>query len=113
PEFARQIEDEVRRGHEADLDIRLISHAEARRLAPFLDPEAAQAIWYTPTDLYLEPGDLPRAYTRAAERLGAAGVPDAPVTAVGTRDGAIERVVTDRGEIRTPVVVDAAGAWTR
>jgi glycine/D-amino acid oxidase-like deaminating enzyme len=113
PEFARQIEDEVRRGRELGLDIRLISHAEARRMAPFLEPEAAQAIWYTASDLYLEPGDLPRAYARAAERLGATVLPDTPVTAIGTRDGAVERVVTDRGEIRTPVVVDAAGAWTR
>jgi 4-methylaminobutanoate oxidase (formaldehyde-forming) len=35
------------------------------------------------------------------------------VIGIGSRDGAIERVVTETGEIRTPVVVDSAGAWTR
>jgi glycine/D-amino acid oxidase-like deaminating enzyme len=35
------------------------------------------------------------------------------VIGIATRDGAIERVVTDRGDIRTTVAVDAAGAWTR
>jgi glycine/D-amino acid oxidase-like deaminating enzyme len=30
---------------------------------------------------------------------------------VVVREGKVNRVVTDRGEIRTPVVVDAAGAW--
>jgi 4-methylaminobutanoate oxidase (formaldehyde-forming) len=63
--------------------------------------------------LYLEPGDLPRAYVRAAASLGATILPHTSVTAIGTRDGAVERVLTDQGEIRTPVVVDAAGAWTR
>src|SRR5262249_48197852 len=43
--------------------------------------------------------------------LGASVQAHTAVTAVGTRNGAIERVVTERGEIETPVVVDAAGAW--
>ncbi len=113
PDFAAQIHDEVRRGKEAGLDIELISKDEAHRLAPWLVPDRAEAIWYTRSDLYLEPGDLPRAYARAAQRLGAAVLSETAVTAIGTRDGAVERVVTERGEIRTPLVVDSAGAWTR
>jgi glycine/D-amino acid oxidase-like deaminating enzyme len=113
PEFAEQIHEEVERGQAIGLDVELISHAEAERRAPFLRAGAAQAVWFNASDLYLEPGDLPRAYVSAAERLGATILPFTPVTALGTRDGAIERVITDQGEIRTPVVVDAAGAWTR
>lgn len=113
PEFAEQIHEEVERGQAIGLDVELVSPAEAERRAPFLRAGAAQAVWFNASDLYLEPGDLPRAYVRAAERLGATILPFTPVTALGTRDGAIERVVTDQGEIRTPVVVDAAGAWTR
>jgi glycine/D-amino acid oxidase-like deaminating enzyme len=40
-------------------------------------------------------------------------VPNTPVTGVRTRDGAVEAVITDEGEISTPIVVDAAGAWAR
>src|SRR5207249_9480250 len=40
-------------------------------------------------------------------------LPHTPVTAIRTRDGAIEGVLTDQGEIGAPVVVDAAGAWAR
>jgi glycine/D-amino acid oxidase-like deaminating enzyme len=94
------------------LDIQLISPAEARRLAPWMVADAAEAIWYTSTDLFLEPGDLPRAYARAAESLGATVLAETPVTAIGTRNGAVERVVTPHGEIRTAAIVDAAGAWT-
>jgi glycine/D-amino acid oxidase-like deaminating enzyme len=111
-QFAEQIRGEVSRGQALGLDIRLISAAEARRLAPWVVADAAEAIWYTSTDLFLEPGDLPRAYARAAESLGASVVPETPVTAIGTRNGAVERVVTPRGEIRTAAIVDAAGAWT-
>jgi glycine/D-amino acid oxidase-like deaminating enzyme len=113
PEYAAQIRDDVRRGQALGLDIEEISPTDARQLAPFLDPTGALALWYTRSDLYLEPGDLLRAYARAAERFGVTLEPNTPVTAIGTRDGAIERVVTPRDEIRTPVVVDAAGAWTR
>jgi glycine/D-amino acid oxidase-like deaminating enzyme len=113
PEFAEQIHDEVQRGQGAGLDIDTLSPREAQRLAPFLHADAALALWYTASDLYLEPGDLPRAYARAAQGLGATVLPHTPATAIGTRDGTVERVVTDNGDIATPVVVDAAGAWAR
>ncbi len=112
-EFANQIADEVQRGQAVGLDIEAITPADAHRLAPFLVADEARALWYTRSDLYLEPRDLPLAYARAAETLGAQVLPRTAVTAIGTRDGAIERVVTSEGEIQTPVVVDAAGAWTR
>jgi glycine/D-amino acid oxidase-like deaminating enzyme len=35
----------------------------------------------------------------------------ATVIDVVVREGKVDRVVTDRGEIRAPVVIDAAGAW--
>jgi 4-methylaminobutanoate oxidase (formaldehyde-forming) len=113
PEFANQIQDEVARGQAIGLDVQTVSSAEAHRLAPFVQAEAAVALWFCATDLYLEPGDLPRAYMRAAERLGATILPQTPAAAIGTRQGAVERVVTEHGDIETPVVVDAAGAWAR
>jgi 4-methylaminobutanoate oxidase (formaldehyde-forming) len=111
--FAQQIREEVHRGQAVGLDLRHITSEEAAQLAPFLRAGSAEAAWYNPSDLYLEPIDLPRAYVRAAEKLGATILEHTPVTALGTRGGAIDRVVTDRGEIRTAVAVDAAGAWTR
>ncbi|MFN8489484.1 MAG: FAD-dependent oxidoreductase [Caldilineaceae bacterium] len=111
--FAAQIQDEVQRGQAQGLEIALISKQAAQRLAPFLQPERALAIWYTATDLYLEPGDLPRAYVRAAQKLGATVLSHTPATAIGTRNGRVEAVVTPQGTIETPAVIDTAGAWTR
>ncbi len=111
PEYAEQVREEVRRGRQRGIDIELVDKAEARRRAPYANPERALAMWWTGSDVYLEPGDLPRAYVRAAERLGAAVEPSTTVTDIVIRNGAVERVITDRGEIRTPVVLNAAGAW--
>ena len=53
------------------------------------------------------------AYRQAAERLGAVIVGHTPVTGIRVAGGSVQAVVTARGEIRTPVVVDAAGVWAR
>jgi len=111
PEFADQVVAEVRQGQAWGIDIDLIDAAEVRSLAPFVDPSRAKAIWYCPSDLYLEPRDLPDAYIRAAGTFGATILPWTEVTGIGTNRGAVDRVVTNRGVIRTPVVIDTAGAW--
>jgi glycine/D-amino acid oxidase-like deaminating enzyme len=112
PDDAKRIHHEIARGRAMDVEIELIGHAEARQLAPFLHPDGALALWYAPGDLFLEPGDLPRAYLRAAEKLGTILLPHTTVTGLGIGKGRLERVVTSSGEIRTPVVVSAAGPWT-
>ena len=40
-------------------------------------------------------------------------LPGAAVTSVRIASGRVEAVQTDKGAIETPMVVDAAGAWTR
>jgi 4-methylaminobutanoate oxidase (formaldehyde-forming) len=71
------------------------------------------AVNFVPSDLYLEPSQIPRLYARAAERLGATMLPHTLVTGVTLRGGAVAGVETDRGAIRCETVVDAAGAWLR
>jgi glycine/D-amino acid oxidase-like deaminating enzyme len=111
PEYAEQVRDEVLRGQREGIDIELIDRIEASRKAPYVNPSRALAIWWTGSDLYLEPGDLPVAYARAAEARGATLLGETRATSITTKDGAVTAVETDRGAIRTPIVVDAAGAW--
>ena len=113
PDHVAQLHREVARARETGVDLDFISPAEAQRLTPFLEDRGILAMIYSPTDLYLEPVQIPLGYARAAQRLGAEIIEQTAVTAITTRDGAITGVVTDQGEIRTPVVVDAGGAWTR
>jgi len=114
PEFVQQIDEEVERGQTLGIPIRHVDAQEANQLAPYLHAEGALKAWYNASDLYLEPVDLPTAYIRAAEKRGATILEHTPVTAIGTTaSGAIDRVLTPEGEIRTQTVVDAAGAWAR
>jgi len=108
---AEQVREEVARGQAWGIDIELVDQAEAKRLAPYADPGRALAIWWAASDVYLEPGDLPRAYLKAAESLGATVEDGTTVVGIAKQAGTIERVLTDHGEIRCKAVIDAAGAW--
>jgi glycine/D-amino acid oxidase-like deaminating enzyme len=105
----------------ADLDLagslgietRLISPAEAHRLAPHFEPGPARVIGHVPSDGWLDPATVAVALAAQAGTLGARLRPFTRVTGL-LRDGErVAGVATASGEIRAPVVVDAAGAWTR
>ena len=113
PEHAEQLRQEVARGQRLGLDVDFITPEEARRLMPFLQTKGVLAVTHMRTDVYLEPVQVPLGYARASAALGATLLPDTRVTGLVTESGAVARVVTDRGEIKTGVVVDAAGAWLR
>jgi glycine/D-amino acid oxidase-like deaminating enzyme len=87
PEHEAQLHEEVARGQRLGLDVALITPDEARRLMPYLQTAGVLAAMHMRSDVYLEPAQIPLGYARACARLGA--------------------------EIRTAIVVDAAGGWLR
>jgi glycine/D-amino acid oxidase-like deaminating enzyme len=113
PAHEAQLKAEVERGRRFGLELELISPAEAKRKMPFLETSGIRAVTYSPRDLYLEPGQIPRGYARAAEKLGAMILPHTRVTGISLKNNEVRRVLTDKGAIDTAVVIDAAGAWTR
>jgi glycine/D-amino acid oxidase-like deaminating enzyme len=108
-----QLDRELARGRRLKTGIERITPAEARGKNPFLETVGILAVNFVPSDLYLEPSQIPRLYARAAERLGAAMLPHTLVTEIRLRGGAVAGVETDRGAIRSETVVVAAGAWLR
>jgi glycine/D-amino acid oxidase-like deaminating enzyme len=113
PEREAQLEVEVARGRRLGVELDFISSYEARQKMPFLETKGIRAVTFSPTDLYLEPAQIPVGYSRAAGKLGAVMLPHTRVTGITVRDGAVVGVSTDKGAIRCRFVVDAAGAWTR
>src|SRR5882762_1882122 len=109
----QQLGRDVALGQKLGVDIDFVSPAKARELMPFFEPVGVRAATFVPGDLYLEPAQLPKGYARATERLGGVLLSNTTVIALAAENGNITKVITDRGEIRTPIVVDAAGAWTR
>jgi 4-methylaminobutanoate oxidase (formaldehyde-forming) len=95
-----------------DIPAALVSATEAERLAPHFRAGAPRAILHVPDDGWLDPARLAVAFAGRAGELGARALPFTRVTEILRDGGRVAGVATDRGEIRAPVVVDAAGAWT-
>ncbi len=93
------------------IETHLISAQEARRLAPHFEPGPARAIGHVPSDGWLEPAKVASSFALRAAALGARMLPFTRVETLLHRDGTVRGVATADGEIRAPVVVDAAGAW--
>jgi len=107
------VEGDLERGRRLGLDVELLSADEAHALNPFLQPDGVLAVLRVGEDLYFDPRQVAIGYVHGAETKGATFLPETTVTAVDITDGRVRGVETDRGSIRAPIVVDAAGAWTR
>ena len=107
------IEEDVARGLRLGLDVEQLSGAEAHDLNPFLEDDDVLAVLRVGDDLYFDPAQVAIGYVRGAEARGATVLANTTVTRVHVEDGRVEAVETDGGTIRTQIVVDAAGAWTR
>ena len=95
---------------QAGLEVALIDRAEAERLWPPLDLHAVQAVLWCPSDGYMTPAAVTRAYGRRCRRMGVRFETGTAVTGITCRDGRVAAVQTDRGEVRCQTVIDAAGA---
>jgi len=113
PEHVAQLEAEVVRGRRLGTGFEMISPAEARAKNPFLESRGILAVAFSPTDLFLEPSQIPAAYARAAERLGAKLLPHTLASGILLRQGRVAGVATEHGTIACETIVDAAGAWLR
>lgn len=98
-------------GQRCGVEVRLIDAGEASSLAPYADFRDARAISYTPTDLHLEPGDLPRAYLEAARKRGLVGYEGCDVSSLLTKSGRVVGVVTDQGTLHADLIINCAGGW--
>jgi len=95
------------------IEARLISASEAHALAPYFEPGAARAIGHVPSDGWLDPAKVAVGFATRAAELGARLLPFTRATGLLQANGRVKGIATRDGEIHAPVVVDAAGAWSR
>jgi glycine/D-amino acid oxidase-like deaminating enzyme len=93
------------------LEVEFLSPARLAELFPPIDPGRVRAALWCPTDGYLQPNSLATAYAGAARELGASVVTNTRVLGVRTENGAVTGLETDRGSVRTRLVINAAGPW--
>jgi sarcosine oxidase subunit beta len=109
-QLARSVELQTSHG----LRTRMLGPAEARRIVPELDVRTLVAASYNPDDGVVFPWPFVWGYARACEERGVSLHTFTDVTAIETIDGGrrVSAVVTPRGVVRAPVVVNATGAWS-
>ncbi len=90
---------------------RMLTPAEAAELSPLADMAGVLAASFCPRDGHCSPEAVVHGYAFAARDLGARIVQFCPVTAIEHDGARITAVVTPRGTVRTPVVINAAGPW--
>jgi glycine/D-amino acid oxidase-like deaminating enzyme len=96
---------------EFGLDTRLLRGRDLTSVVPGLGGTWVGGM-HTPGDGHADPEKATDAFAHGAVAAGATLQLDCAVQSVTTRAGAVAGVVTERGEVRAPIVVCAAGAWS-
>ncbi|MGQ0668629.1 MAG: GcvT family protein [Actinomycetota bacterium] len=98
-------------GQTFGLPLQIISTREALDLFPLFNPAGVEGAAYLPTDGHLDPSGLTFALVEGAKSRGCRVLTGVRVTGVEVEGGRVTGVVTDQGEIRSDVVVNAGGIF--
>jgi len=108
----KELRRSVSRAKAIGMDVEVISPAEALRIMPQLSKENLYGAIYLPRDGQLDPYTTTTSMARFARELGVEVNTGVRVTGIElSPKGEIQRVLTDKGSIRTEIVVNAAGLW--
>ena len=90
-----------------------VSRDEAERLHPLVDYDGIRCIMYEPDGGNVDPSGVTNAYAVGARQRGAEIHRFTPVTGTEAQADGTWIVRTEKGDIRTPWVINAAGLWAR
>jgi glycine cleavage system T protein len=93
------------------MPMEMLTPKEAWNLFPLINLEGVLGAVYTPTDGVIDPTGLTNALAAGARHRGASIFTDTNVEKINLKDGRVDEVVTNRGTIKTEVVVNATGQW--
>ncbi len=89
----------------------LITPKEAHDMFPMMSLEGVVGAAFTPNDGVIDPTGLTNALAAGAKNRGARIFTDTNVEKINLKDGRVNEVVTDKGTIKTEIVVNASGQW--
>ena len=111
PERTAELEAMVRDAGAHGIPFEWISPTEAAEMVPWLSSNSISKAGFMPTDGYVDPYLLSRAYLRAAQMQGVVARPRTAVTGILSDAGKVSGVATSGGEFSCGSVIDAAGVW--
>ncbi len=108
-----QFEKNVKLQNSLDIPSKIVTLDEAKDIVPHLNTEGLTGGAFCPKDGFLNPFKTTDAYYKAAKKLGVEFLTHTEVLEIKTKDNKIEKVITDKGEIYTDKVVNAAGGHSK
>ena len=93
------------------MEMELVSPQEALKMFPLMSLDGVLGAAYTPTDGVIDPTGLTMALAAGAKQCGVKFYTDTNVERINLKNGRVDEIVTDQGNIKTQIVVDAAGQW--
>jgi sarcosine oxidase subunit beta len=92
---------------------KIVSHEEAREICPGVAVDDAIGFTFNNRDGHADPFLTTFAYQEAGKRFGVTFHKHTEVTGVKVQNGKAAGVVTTRGEIDAPIVINAAGPYSQ
>ena len=92
---------------------KLLTLKEAQEIVPFLNTDGLISAAFHQKDGHLNPFHTTQAFADAAKRLGAKIYTYTEVTGIIVEKGKIKGVITNKGNIATNIVVNAAGGYSQ
>ena len=86
---------------------------EAAAIVPILNTDGLLGATFCPTDGHCNPFYVTDAYAQAARRLGATIRTHCQVTSIDVAGDKVKGVHTEQGYVSTPLVINAAGAFSQ
>lgn len=106
-----QLKENIKLQNSLGIDSRVVSKDEAYEICPGLSADDALGFTFYQRDGHADPFFTTFAFMESAKRLGVEFLKFTEVIDIKVENGAVKTVVTDKGEIDTPVVLNAAGGF--
>lgn len=113
PKEDEQFQKNVALQRSLGMEVDYLTPQEAKKIVPYLNTEKLTSATFCPKDGHLNPFLTTDAYAKAATRLGVEIYTYTTVTGIKTKDGKVIGVMTDKGDIATNIVVNAAGGYSK
>lgn len=110
---AAQFQQNVQLQNSLGIESSYLTPREAQAIVPLIDRSQFVAATFCQSDGHLNPFHTTEAFALAAQRLGVTILKHTEVTGIEVKKGRIQAVETAAGRILTPLVVNAAGGWSK
>lgn len=107
PRFQANVEEQKKLG----VPVEVLTPAQVKERWPLLETSDLAGATFCASDGLADPHAVTAAYLAAAKRLGATFEFETELTGVKTAGDRVTAAVTTRGEIATPIVINAAGPF--